>query len=696
VKEIAYLASIFVVMTVGRAMAQDPDQQQPVTPLPTFVDVQYGPHDRNLMDVWLVKSERPTPVLLSIHGGGFRRGDKKVSRGILKGCLASGISVVAITYRYSDQAIAPAQFLDAARAVQFVRHKADEWNLDPFRVAATGGSAGAGLSLWLGFHEDLGDPKNEDPVLRRSTRLTCMAVNNGQSSYDPRFIRDLFPRSDTYQNSALAQLFDVDLTGLDDLPQEKYRLFEEVSALNHLTHDDVPVLMTYDNEFDTPVSSRSIGIHHPRFGKVLEERMEALGIECKVHTGFGQSNRSRSNLVMAFLRRHFYKQSPEPTTTAETGVPRADFEKIVLTPRYFCDGIQAGDINRDGHVDVVAGPYWYEGPEFTLAHEFYPAETLVPEQSPSNSMFSFVHDFSGDGWPDILVLGRVHLHPAYWYENPANTDAGWRKHFAFERVRGESPTLVDIDGDGRPQLICHWDGRWGWIEPNWDTPGEPWEFHSISVAGEWKQFYHGTGVGDLNSDGRLDLVINDGWFLQPPEHDAAWTWQAHRFSAGRGGAQMLVYDIDGDGDSDVVSSLDAHGWGLAWFEQYNEHGVVGFRMHPIMGTREEVDTYGVAFSQPHALDLGDIDGDGLKDLVVGKRMWAHGPRGDIEPSAHPVLYWFKLTREKTKVRFVPHLIDQRSGVGVQVTIADVNGDGANDILTASKLGSFVFLNQLAP
>lgn len=375
-------------------------------------------------------------------------------------------------------------------------------------------------------------------------------------------------------------------------------------------------------------------------------------------------------------------------------VANDDFKRIVLTPRYYCDGIESGDINHDGKEDIVAGPYWYEGPEFTQAHEFYPAEVLAPEVSPSNSMFSFVHDFNGDQWPDILVLGRVHLHPAYWYENPGNSNQEWKKHYAFERVKGESPLMVDLDGDGKSQLICHWEGCWGWIEPDWNAPSDPWQFKPISEPGEWKQFYHGTGVGDINSDGRLDLVINDGWFLQPSRPDEPWEWHEHKFSKGRGGAQILVYDIDGDGDSDVISSLDAHGWGLAWFEQYKENGQVSFRMHQFMGSRKEAEKYGVAFSQPHALDVGDIDGDGLKDLVVGKRVWAHGPTGDIEPSATPVLYWFQLIRSKKGVTFKPHLIDENSGVGVQVTVKDVNGDGIEDILTASKLGSFVFINNL--
>ena len=252
---------------------------------PTHADVKYGPHDRNVMDVWLAKSDKPTPVLVSIHGGGFLGGNKSVSAGILNQCLESGISVVAITYRFSSQAIAPASFHDSARAVQFTRHHAKEWNLDPTRFAATGGSAGAGISLWLGFHDDLADPDSEDPVLRHSTRLSCMFVSAGQSSYDPRFIRKLFPEFETYKHGALASLFDVDLDNLDDLPDEKYRLFEEVSPIHHLTKDDAPAMLSYGGSLDQEVTNVNIGIHHARFGKVLKEKMDALGIRCEVHAG---------------------------------------------------------------------------------------------------------------------------------------------------------------------------------------------------------------------------------------------------------------------------------------------------------------------------------------------------------------------------------------------------------------------------
>ena len=159
---------------------------------------------------------------------------------------------------------------------------------------------------------------------------------------------------------------------------------------------------------------------------------------------------------------------------------------------------------------------------------------------------------------------------------------------------------------------------------------------------------------------------------------------------------MLVFDVDGDGDGDVVTALDAHGWGLAWFENTRDEttGAISFRRHMIMGSREEESKYGVAFSQPHALVAADIDGDNLTDVVVGKRHWAHGPNGDIEPNGPAVVYWFRLERTPDGARFHPHLVDNASGVGLQIAATDVNGDGTVDILTASKLGTFLFVNQV--
>lgn len=369
------------------------------------------------------------------------------------------------------------------------------------------------------------------------------------------------------------------------------------------------------------------------------------------------------------------------------------FERRVLTDRYLCDGITSGDLDRDGHPDIIAGPFWYPGPSFTEPRAFYPPNDFDRAASPTDSLFSHVHDFNGDGWPDILVLGRVHLHQAFWYENPRDGPGFWPRHFAFHRVQGENPPFTDVDGDGRPELMAHWQDRWGLIQPRWTAPTEPWRFLPLTPPGTWHHFYHGEGVGDLNGDGLPDLLLNEGWYEQPADPGRAWVRREFRF-AEKGGAQMFATDVDGDGDQDVVTALDAHGWGLAWFERRPDDGHgPQFVRHRIMGNREEASHYGVAFSQPHALALGDLDGDGLPDLVVGKRRWAHGPTGDIEPMGDPVLYWFRLVRDAGTARFVPHLIDDASGVGLQITLADVTGDRRPDILTASKLGAFVFFNH---
>lgn len=373
----------------------------------------------------------------------------------------------------------------------------------------------------------------------------------------------------------------------------------------------------------------------------------------------------------------------------------AEFERIQLTDKYFADGVATGDINRDGAIDIVSGPYWYAGPTFKQKHEIYEPKSLPPAESPSNCMFNFVHDFNGDGRPDVLVLGRVHKHPAIWYENPGNETERWKSHYAFERVRGESPTTIQFDGDKTFRLLTHWEGRWGTISPDPASATEPWKFSPIGPDEAWPQFYHGQGVGDINGDNRDDIIINDGWYEQPTNANGEWPFHAGKFSMGKGGAQMFAYDVDGDADADVVSSLDAHGWGLAWFEQQKAADTIRFRKQPVMGSRDEEATFGVAFSQPHALTIADINGDGLADIITGKRRWAHGPEGDVEPSAAPVVYWFELRRDGKEVRYVPHLVDDNSGVGVQIQATDVNADGRADILTASKLGLFLFLNRSA-
>lgn len=269
---------------------------------PTLADLSYGPHARQVMDIWLAPSATPTPVLFSIHGGGFVSGNKSVPARLLEECLNNKISVVAISYRYSSQAIAPAPFHDGARAVQFVRARAKEWNIDPERIAATGGSAGAGICLFLALHDDLADPGNPDPVLRQSTRLRGVVAVNGQTTYDPRVIKTLFPEQPVYRHAVTWGLFGLDVEHLDSIPAEKIALVNDVCALTLVSKDDPPVLLTYGSTLETPVTSVSVGIHHPRFGKLLQEKMQEAGVDCTLLTGPGNGG-----ATMDFLKKHLLR-----------------------------------------------------------------------------------------------------------------------------------------------------------------------------------------------------------------------------------------------------------------------------------------------------------------------------------------------------------------------------------------------------
>ena len=399
--------------------------------------------------------------------------------------------------------------------------------------------------------------------------------------------------------------------------------------------------------------------------------------------------------------------------TAFAATPRdISFKKITLTHEYWCDGINAADVDGDGQLDIIAGPFWYAGPDFTTRHTFYDPVPQALEEKPTNSMFTFPYDFNGDGRIDLLVLGRVLFHEAYWYENPGQAeatkpDARWKKHLVSPRVFGEAPLFLDINGDGKPEILSisgtsekDKAKQWGWYAPDWAAPDKPWKFFPVTAKADFNHYYHGEGIGDINGDGRADLVLNEGWWEQPPAGAPAGTlWQKHPFvfSDDRGGAQILVCDVNGDGRNDIVTAKNAHGWGLSWFEQQRDAaGAITFVEHRMMGTRDEEKQFGVAFSQPHALALADLDGDGLPDVVTGKRRWAHGPKGDVEPMGTPVNYAFLLRRDANApggATFVPRLIDDASALGTQVVAVDVNGDGIPDVLTASKLGAFVFLTQ---
>ena len=407
---------------------------------------------------------------------------------------------------------------------------------------------------------------------------------------------------------------------------------------------------------------------------------------------------------------------------AATAPAAADvtFDKRTISERFIAEGCDVADFNQDGHSDITAGNLIFYGPDFSWQAEFAPPAVNAdgPSKTPYNAangysdyFLAYAHDFTGDGWPDILVFG-LPGEPAHLFVNPQNKPGHWARHAIFDVADGESPALKDMTGDGRPELLVHSSdrakpkdvqlgGQLGFAEIDWAQPLGKARFRPITPKSpendkKYFRYTHGYGGGDVNGDGRSDLLTKDGWFEQPADitKDVIWPFHPGPFgplNAPRGGAQMHVYDVNGDGRNDVVTSYDGHGFGLGWFEQ-NTDG--SFTEHKIMGEKPEENPQGAKFSQLHAVELADINGDGLLDIVTGKRRWAHGPVNDPEANEPPVLYWFELKRDgKGGAEYVAHQIDDASGVGTQVTVDDLNKDGKIDIIVANKSGVFAFIQR---
>ncbi|MEO0447709.1 MAG: alpha/beta hydrolase, partial [Verrucomicrobiota bacterium] len=252
---------------------------------PTHGDFRYGDHEKQVFDIWLVPdATQPTPLVLFIHGGGFRSGDKGAARvDVIERYRKEGIAFAAMNYRLSDVGPYPIMMEDCARGLQTIRHQAATWNIDPRKVACYGGSAGAGISLWLGFHDDLGDPKSEDPIARESTRVVAVGSMNGQSTYDINDFRKWFGLPSLQPGPALPAFYGVESD--TDWESERVRnLMVDASSINHLTKDDVPVYMVYSrpNTTVTEETGSSEWVHHVKLGLKLREAMEALDLECLV------------------------------------------------------------------------------------------------------------------------------------------------------------------------------------------------------------------------------------------------------------------------------------------------------------------------------------------------------------------------------------------------------------------------------
>ena len=369
------------------------------------------------------------------------------------------------------------------------------------------------------------------------------------------------------------------------------------------------------------------------------------------------------------------------------------FEIIPLTDVYYSEGAGVGDINGDGVADAVYGPFWFAGPDFKHKHAIYPPKAQ-PRERYADHFFAWVYDFNGDKHNDVFVVGFPGT-PGYVYENPGpdGLDKPWPKHKVIDSVCNESPQLLNLLGDERPELVATHDGYFGYATIDWDKPFEPWTFHNVSEQIAPRPFGHGLGIGDVNGDGRTDIISKDGWFEQPADLSADPQWTLHKVRfAGPGGAEMYAYDVDGDGDNDVITSLAAHEFGLAWHEQLKDGDKIIFRPHTIVGSKPEENRYGLVFSEPHSVNLVDMDGDGLKDVVTGKTYWSHHTQSPLW-DAGAVVYWFKLARGKEGVDWVPYLAAPDTGIGRQITISDVNQDGLQDILVGGMKGAHVLVHK---
>ena len=373
------------------------------------------------------------------------------------------------------------------------------------------------------------------------------------------------------------------------------------------------------------------------------------------------------------------------------------FDKLTLSEEFHSEGIAVADIDKDGHPDVVSGPFWYRGPDFRKAIQYAPGSgNSLSIKGYSLHFFTWTHDLDGDGFVDILTVGMPG-DAAYWFKNPGKNHVQspvWKKQKAFDDISNESPAFQDIDGDGKPEIVCIHQGAYSYISYSMVDGQVKFQRTPITQNLRYGRFTHGMGIGDIDGDGKKDLLETNGWWRQLKRGEL-FKFHPFRF-AQSGGAQMYAYDFDGDGDNDVICSQNAHGFGLKWFEQVRSENKIDFVPRTIMTDQPKDNTFGLAISQMHAAGLYDMDGDGIKDLVTGKRYWAHGG-ADPGSKQLPVLFWLKTVRKNGRVEFVPQLIDARSGVGTQVHISDINKDGQPDLAIGNKLGTYVFLqNEKSP
>ncbi|GAB6166875.1 FG-GAP-like repeat-containing protein [Thermostilla marina] len=368
---------------------------------------------------------------------------------------------------------------------------------------------------------------------------------------------------------------------------------------------------------------------------------------------------------------------------ADEGGVKFDKRCLMVSPN---EGCTVADVDKDGTLDIIAGTHWFRGPDY-IPHPVRDLPQTMEEYYPNNA--DLAYDVNGDGWIDV-ISGGWQESELYWYENPGKLglERGykWTPHL-LKDTRGQNEIFVlhDFDGDDVPEIFVSC-----WIKQDpvvvWkltkDEKGNPTiERRVIGENGGG----HGYGFGDINGDGREDVLCEVGFYERPAGDPWASPWKFHPETAlPHPSCPGLIVDVDGDGRNDIVWGK-AHDYGLYWWEQGEPKpdGTTTWTEHLIDRS----------WSQVHAIVWADIDGDGVCEIITGKRVRGHAGNdpGGKEPEC---LFYYKWQPEsRTFRRFTIADFGEGVGTGMQINVVDLNDDGRLDIAVAGKTGTWVLLNR---